>query len=237
MRKERESKTVSLCTDYYLGESMLSSDISRVLGANRNEFRALGGNLLSATEGALPKTILVTSARPGEGRTTTAVAVAHTLATECHARVLVVDADVESPSLHTCFDMAQSPGLSERLGGAGQDGITQSGIDGLDVLAAGDDVTVTGRSLSAGGIDDLLKELSTRYDHIVFDSSPVLTTSTSILLARHVEGVLLVAACERTKWQVLEAAQEKLLGSGGKVLGVILNQRRYYIPKFLYGSV
>lgn len=204
---------------------------------NRNEFRALGGNLLSATEGALPKTILVTSARPGEGRTTTAVAVAHTLATECHARVLVVDADVESPSLHTCFDIGHAPGLSGCLGDTGQDGITESGIEGLDVLAAGDDATLTARSLSGDGINDLLKEWSTRYDHIVLDSSPVLTSSASIQLARHVDGVLLVAACERTKWQVLETAQDKLLSSGGNVIGVILNQRRYYIPRFLYRSV
>jgi len=58
-----------------------------------------------------------------------------------------------------------------------------------------------------------------------------------VSLASQVDGVLLVVACERTKWQVLETAQQRLVGSGGKVLGVILNRRKHYIPRFLYGSV
>ncbi|MBT3192200.1 MAG: CpsD/CapB family tyrosine-protein kinase [Verrucomicrobia bacterium] len=216
---------------------MLSSNISRILGANRTEFSVLGGNLLSAAKGSLPKTVLVASSRAGEGRTTTAVAVAHTLATESNARVLLVDADTEAPSLHTCFELQKEPGLSANLDGGAPDSIMKSGIERLDVLPAGDAPEQTARALSSGGIVELLRQWSEHYDHIILDSSPVLTTSVPTSLAPHVDGILLVAECQRTKWQVLETAQEKLLGVGGRVLGVILNKRRYYIPKFLYGSV
>ena len=223
--------------DHLLDEDMLSSNISRILGANRTEFSVLGGNLLSAAKGSLPKTVLVASSRAGEGRTTTAVAVAHTLATESNARVLLVDADTEAPSLHTCFELQKEPGLSANLDGGAPDSIMKSGIERLDVLPAGDAPEQTARALSSGGIVELLRQWSEHYDHIILDSSPVLTTSVPTSLAPHVDGILLVAECQRTKWQVLETAQEKLLGVGGRVLGVILNKRRYYIPKFLYGSV
>jgi len=217
---------------------MLSNNVNKILGANRTELSLLGGNLLSATKGKLPRTILVTSARAREGRTTTAIAIARSLATESNARVLLVDADTESPSLHGCFGVAQAPGLSGCLNGSGNtQGIVESGIDRLAVLPAGDSPDQTARFLSGAGVVQLLEEWILLYDHIVMDSSPVLSTSAPGLLAPHVDGILLVAECERTKWQVLEKAEEKLTGSGGNVLGVILNKRRYYIPKFLYGSV
>lgn len=216
---------------------MLSNNMSKILGANRGEFRALSGNLLSAAQGELPKTVLVASSRPGEGRTTTAIAVAHTLATESNARILLVDADTENPSLHTCFELEQGSGLSASLDGGEMDSIVKSGIERLDVLPAGDAPDQTARALSSGGVVKLLQQWSKHYDHIILDSSPVLTTSVPTSLAPHVDGILLVAECERTKWQVLETAQGKLLGAGGNILGVIMNKRRYYIPRFLYGSV
>jgi protein-tyrosine kinase len=215
---------------------MLSNNASRILGASRAEFRALSGNLLSAAQGELPKTVLVASSRPGEGRTTTAIAMAHTLATESNARVLLVDADTENPSLHTCFELEQGSGLSESLNGE-MDSIMKSGIDRLDVLPVGNAPDQTARALSSGGVVKLLQQWSEHYDHVILDSSPVLTTSVPTSLAPHVDGILLVAECERTKWQVLETAQGQLLGAGGCILGVILNKRRYYIPRFLYGSV
>ena len=220
-----------------MGREMLSSDISKILGANQREFSVLRGNLLSASQGSLPKAIMVASSRSGEGRSTTAIAVAHAFVTESNARVLLVDADTESPSLHGCFGAVQAPGLSDCLDGGGQDAIVKSGIDRLDVLPAGDSPEATARLLSGDGLGGLIKEWSQQYDHIVLDSSPALSTSAPVSLASQVDGVLLVVACERTKWQVLETAQQRLVGSGGKVLGVILNRRKHYIPRFLYGSV
>ena len=195
----------------------------------------LEGHLLSATAGKLSVTLLVTSARAGEGRTTTAVAIAHALATESNAKVLLVDADTVAPTLHTHFGIEKTPGLSECS--EGEQKIAETGIERLSVMPAGNAPEQTARFLSGDGIVPLLAEWSDLYDHIILDTSPAPATPTPSLLAPHVNGILLVAECERTKWQVLETAQEKLIGAGGNVLGVILNKRRYYIPKFLYGSV
>jgi protein-tyrosine kinase len=216
---------------------MLSKSVSKIIGANRIELGLLSGNILSRNRRALPKTIMVTSSRAGEGRTTTAIAVAHALATETDARVLLVDADTEAPSIGTCFGLEATSGLSECITGEGAVGIAGTDQDRLYVLPAGESPAQSSRALASERMAQLLADWSEQYDHVVLDSSPVLTTSGPVLLAPHVDGILLVAECERTKWQVLETTQERLVGSGGNILGVILNKRRYYIPKLLYRSV
>ncbi len=216
---------------------MLSKTTSKILGANRVELDTLGGNLVSAAKGKLPKTILVTSSHPREGRTTTAIAVASALATEFHARVLLVDADTHTPSIHKCFDVEPAPGLSECFDNEHTEGIVKNGIERVDILPAGKKPNYSSRFFAGGNIKQLLEEWLQTYDHIILDTSSVLTTSTPTLLAPHVDGILLVTECERTKWQVLETAQNKLLGSGGNLLGIMLNKRRYYIPKIFYRSV
>ncbi len=216
---------------------MLSKKTNNILNANRVELDTLGGNLVSAAKGKLPRSILVTSSHPKEGRTTTAIAVASALATEFHARVLLVDADTHTPSIHTSFDSEHSSGLSECFDNENSEGITKSGIDRVDILTAGKKPSHSSRYFANGNIKHLLEEWAQTYDHIILDTSSVLTTSTPTLLAPHVDGILLVVECERTKNQVLETSQNKLIGAGGNLLGIMLNKRRYYIPKLFYRSM
>jgi capsular exopolysaccharide synthesis family protein len=216
---------------------MLSKKTSNILNANSLEIDILSGNLMSAAKGKLPKSILVTSSHPKEGRTTTAIAVAKALADEFHARVLLVDADTHTPSIHTIFDVEQTSGLSECFDNDNSEGIINSGIERIDILTAGEKPSHSSRFFANGNIKHLLEEWEQIYDHIIIDTSSVLTTSTPTLLAPHVDGILLVVECERTKGQVLETSQNKLLGSGGNILGIMLNKRRYHIPSLFYRSV
>jgi Mrp family chromosome partitioning ATPase len=82
-----------------------------------------------------------------------------------------------------------------------------------------------------------LKSLMARFDYVVFDGDSLLTSSNASMIVKHFDGVVLVVECERTKWEVLRLAREKVQNVGGNVLGVVLNKRRYYIPRGLYGKI
>ena len=82
-----------------------------------------------------------------------------------------------------------------------------------------------------------MASLRSRFDYVFFDTGPVLNSSDVALMARHFDGVIVVVECERTKWEVLELAKAKIVNVNGKILGVVLNKRQYYIPAGLYGKI
>ncbi len=211
----------------------------RVLVENQAELGALQGNLLSAAGGSPVRTLLVTSPRPGEGKTTSAAFLAQGLATHAKQRVLLVDGHLRSPKLHEIFGIEESPGLTEVLAAPDQldPSIRPTETRNLHLLTCGSDAAGSADALDPDGISGILDRLKAKYDIIIVDADAVLSSSDTWVLAKAFDGVLVVVECEKTKWEVLELCRDKIVKAGGTVLGVILNKRKYYVPKALYGRL
>jgi len=218
---------------------MLSSELSRIISANQASLSSLEGDLLGTACGKPVKTILVTSCRPKEGKTTSAATMAHTLATVVGKKVLLVDAHLSAPVIHDLFGLKKSPGLTDfLLYRAGEKETIQSTeIDRLKIMTCGSSSEDPAEIFHADGFPAKLAFLCAQFDYVLFDTGSVLASSDVALMARHFDGVVFVAECEKTKWEILDLAKEKITNVNGKILGVILNKRQYYIPAGLYGKI
>ncbi|MBO0701010.1 MAG: CpsD/CapB family tyrosine-protein kinase, partial [Zavarzinella sp.] len=171
-----------------------------------------------------PKTVLVTSALPGEGKTSLSGHLAISLARGGY-RTLLVDGDLRSPSNHHVFDVPVTPGLCELLRGESMlDPATQpTRFPGLTVLPAGRWSLAATQALAGDRWAAIRAAVETQYDFVVIDSAPVLPVVDSLLLARHVDGVLLSVMHDHSRVAAVAEAQHRLLSIGANVLGVVLN--------------
>ncbi len=218
---------------------MDSSNFWELLERNRGELQMAAGNLLGAAARRSIRSILVTSCRPGEGRTTAAVSLAYALAVNASRNVLLVDACSERADLHSLFNLQQSPGLTELLQGqADEDSVVQkSQFSKLSVICGGAKTEQDAQVLEPSAFCKALGAFELTFDHVIVDCDPVLTSSHALTLADAFDGVVLAVECGATKWQVLDLARSKIEQVGGRMLGVILNKRKYNVPRALYGLV
>ncbi|MBI9020373.1 MAG: CpsD/CapB family tyrosine-protein kinase [Verrucomicrobia bacterium] len=196
---------------------------------------SLQGSLLSAANGRAIRSLLITSGRDREGKSTVAVGMAAAMARQANAKVLLVDGNFRRPALAALFGLQDGPGLREFiLGSSGEQVIQQTDEPRLSLLTAGGSCSIAELLTK---LPERLKVLCEEFDYVVFDGDSTLTSSEAALLAQHVDGVVLVAECEQTKWEIISLCKEKLTRLGGKVLGVVLNKRQFYIPGAFYGKV
>lgn len=178
-----------------------------------------------------PRLISLTSCYRGEGVSTVASNLAVTLSH--HGRVLLVDANLHHPSLHRIFKVELTPGLAETLE-SGQVAITVAGHN-FDVLAAGQMNGSLPRMVeSPERLADVLKEYKEQYRFVIFDSPAVNESSAAVRLASLVDAVILVVEAERTRRETVLRVKEQLQQVEAKILGVVLNKRRFPIPGILY---
>jgi capsular exopolysaccharide synthesis family protein len=198
---------------------------------------------LLATAGRPPRTILVTSSQPSEGKTTTTVNTAICLA-QLGAKVLIIDGDMRRPRIHRTFHMKARFGLSTYLSNEvdPKDLIQPTGIPNLFVMPSGIIPPSAGDLLASEKMPKLLNILSTQFDHILIDSPPVINVADPAILARHVDGVILVIRSNRCSRDVARHARAELTNAGAKILGVVLNNvdvqdlgYDYYYQRY-YGS-
>lgn len=193
--------------------------------------------LLGAT-GPSAKKILITSCHSGEGKTTIACLMALNLALKAKARVLLIDGNYIHPELHSYFNVAQKPGLWDGLESVDEKTLVKKTSYGLlNILPCGSFSTTSVQWLRSGGLKQKLEQIISQYDYVIMESSSVLESSESAFLFKLFDGVLFILECEKTRWEVLQAAQDKVIQVGGKVLGAVLNKRRYYIPESVYAKI
>ena len=190
-------------------------------------------SVLLATAGGPPEVLLITSGQPSEGKTTTAINLASVLA-QTGARVLLIDADLRRPSLHTILGLNHngydpSKGLTNLLTSktldeaAMTDSIKFHKKTGLHVITAGTLPPNPANLLCSKQMDQLLSTLRTQFTHIVIDSPPITFFTDGVLLSRVVDGVLLVVRSGQSHLDVTSHAKKLLWDAGAKFFGVVLN--------------
>ena len=188
-------------------------------------YRALRTSLLLTSLGTPPKVILVTSALPQEGKTTTSMNTAIVLAQK-GSRVLIIDADMRRPSVHKALGMGPRTGLSNVLTGSAQlhQAIVRSTlIPTLYVLAAGTPPPNPAELLASSNMRDVLNELREQYDHIVIDTPPTLSVTDAVVMSTNADSVVLVIRSGQTTRQALRRARDLLVRVNARIAGVLLN--------------
>src|SRR6266478_2544439 len=199
-------------------------------------YRALRTSLLLSNLGAPPKVIMITSALPQEGKTTTAINSAIVLAQK-GVRVLLVDADLRRPSVHKTLGMGPRSGLSNVLTGNAtlEQAIAPSPIlPNLFVLAAGSPPPNPAELLASSNMKDVLNELREQFDHVVIDTPPTLSVTDAVVLSPRVDAIILLIRSGQTTKQALRRARDILMQVNAHVTGVLLNAVDLTSPDYYY---
>jgi polysaccharide biosynthesis transport protein len=199
-------------------------------------YRALRTSLLLSNLGAPPKVIMVTSARPQEGKTTTSINTAIVLAQK-GVRVLLIDADLRRPSVHKTLGMGPRSGLSNVLTGSAtaQQTIAISPIlSNLFIMPAGTPPPNPAELLASANMRDLIAELRDQYDHIVIDTPPTLSVTDAVVLSPRADATILVIRSGQTTKQALRRSRDILMQVNAHVAGVLLNAVDLTSPDYYY---
>jgi len=212
----------------------------RLLGATptAEAFRSIRTSVLSFNPQSPPRSLLVTSSQPREGKTATTINLGVSFA-QLSRRVVVVDADMRHARCHRTLGVKAGPGLSDVLRGVvrlpqaiqrlavqnSRVAAPQAGWTGpeLHLLQAGRSVPDPSSLLATPQMDELLQSLLEAYDLVLIDSPPVFPITDSAILAPRVDGVVLVVRCHRTARDITREALERLRFMQGNVIGVVLN--------------
>jgi polysaccharide biosynthesis transport protein len=190
-------------------------------------YRHLRTSILLSTAGHPPKSLLITSSLPSEGKTTTATNTAISLA-QTGANVVIVDADMRRPRLHSLFNVGNGEGLSTLLSSEATDAEILRTIrvdEGtkLNLLTSGPIPPNPAELIGSEQMANLLRRLQNHYTHVVIDSPPITSFTDGVLIASMVDGVILVVHSGKSSRQIVKRSRQLLTDVGARILGVVLN--------------
>lgn len=205
-------------------------------------FRTLRTNLQFMGNSKKIQTILITSTLPGEGKSWTAANLAVTFA-QAGKKVVLVDADLRKGRQFSVFNVVARPGLSNYLSGVVNEGevydvddirsfIKETDIEDLYVIPAGDVPPNPAELLVNSRMNQLLLDLKSQYDIIIFDAPPALLVTDATIMARMVDTCMIVVAHQETKMDNLNKVQKSIKNVGGNVAGVVINKIPMSVKKY-----
>ncbi len=199
-------------------------------------YLAVQSSLGFATEYGVPRSLAVTSTRPAEGKSTTALALATMLA-RGHRRVILVDGDMRSPSVHHLGGVSHDRGLSNFL--AGQDDIASLtfGMDdlGFTAMSAGPIPPNAAELLTGNRLTLLIDRLLESYDHVIIDSPPIMGLADAPLIAARVEGVIYAVEAHGIRSTIVRTALSRLASVNARVIGAVLTKFEERKSHYGYG--
>jgi capsular exopolysaccharide synthesis family protein len=214
------TQKIKLPEDANLRARLVTATTSAV---SLEQYRKLGALLHEAQTQKQSKTVMITSALPHEGKTLTVVNLAITLSESFARRVLVIDADLRAPSVHTILDIPNDRGLSEALQ-EGQHELPFTEVSSrLTVLTAGTSGPNPLAGLSSRRMGEVLEECAARFDWVLVDTPPVGVLPDAQVLARLVGEVILVIGAGSTPAAAIERAVAEL-GGADAISGTVLNR-------------
>jgi protein-tyrosine kinase len=205
-------------------------------------FRMLRTGLAFANAERPLRAIAVTSPGPSEGKSTVAINLASVLA-QAGSRVLLVDADLRHPVLHTVFKHAKKPGFSDLaiMSGDPSQAIFPTGLDGLYCLPCGTIPPSPADLLTLNATRALLERLESEYDYVVIDTPPVLIAADTPIIGALADTSIIVVRAGRTAFDALEDARAAMVNGGAHLSGLVVNEvkrsgryGRYYYYYYKY---
>lgn len=203
-------------------------------------YRTLRTNFQFATIKRRPRTLMVTSAVPGEGKTTTAVNMAVTMA-DCGMRVLLVDTDLRRPNVHRVLRMERGPGLADVLRRDAElpGVIRKTRIENLWIISSGRVPPNPSELIGSQRMASLMERLGAEFDLVVCDAPSILVVTDPVLLATHVDTVVLVVSVNNARRETIQRSHKLLQAANAEIAGVVLNgleatRRHYYYYYYYY---
>ncbi|MGH8379951.1 CpsD/CapB family tyrosine-protein kinase [Pseudomonas sp.] len=198
-------------------------------------------NLTSTVLDADQRILLLTAANSGSGTSTSALAFASQLALMSGGPVLLVDSSPSSSNLSQQMSLHKLRGFNNLMFDQEhpplmQDCIVRLSDQPFDVLPAGTYKRGKER-LNPDLLRVLLRQLGEHYRFVVIDGEAVYASADSLVIGTLADGVILVVCAEDTRWEVAQAAAQRLSQAGAKLIGSVFNRRKYYMPKWLYNNL
>jgi polysaccharide biosynthesis transport protein len=203
-------------------------------------YRQLRTSMLLSSSGGALRTILVAAGMPGEGKTTTAINTALSLA-RAGGKVLLIDADSRNPSVHGALGIDNDEGLSTILSSANQEAeallytmIKRHETSGLFVLTSGPPDPSFTELLGSERMRRLLTTIRGNFNYAIVDSPPLVQFADGALIAQMVDGVLLVVNSGKTSREIVRQSRQILRDVGASIIGVVLNNVKIHPYDYSY---
>jgi len=199
------------------------------------EHERLKYNILSLNSGKVIRSILFTSPTEREKSSMVSTNFAVTLASDGD-RVLLIDANLESPFLHKLFNLEGKNGLTELCSEKSLlvNAMHKTQFSNLSVIPCGKLRSNPSTAFECSSLGVHIQAMKTHAEWVLFDAPPIYSSNSAVVLAKYVDGVIMVVEAEKTRWEVAANAKQRIEDGNGTMLGVILNNRRFHIPRGIY---
>lgn len=196
------------------------------------ELRRLYSNIKARDNGRTYKSFLVTSSTRGEGKTTITSHLALTIAQFPRTKVLVVDADLRRPRMHSIFGVKDGAGFADCLG-RGEDPLSvaqKTQLRNLDVITAGGSREAPSKLFESEMLSEFFEKVNFYYDIVLVDSAPALAVADTLFLSAKTEAALFVVLAGITPSEVVVRAKEALVDARANLVGVVVNNMSQVLP-------
>jgi len=223
-----------------LGPVPKDEDVSSALKDRKSEiaeaYSSIATSLSFLTDHGVPRSMMFTSTVANEGKSTSAYALAETIS-RLGKKVIVVDADLRNPSIHTFYGIPNEHGLSNCLSGGAaiEDLVAHPADSKVEVLPAGPPPPSSVELLSSDRMNQIVRQLGTMYDHVLLDGPPVLGLADAPLLSRVVEGVVLAIESNHVRARRIKDAVKRIEAAHSHIFGVILTKIHKRNAAYGYG--